>query len=55
MLNIVKLQEGIPQFHNVNPGLINHGFLTRGVLLQLSLSDTYMNGTLPIKQPFGIY
>ena len=30
MLNIVKLQEGIPQFHNVNPGLINHGFLTRG-------------------------
>ena len=41
---------------NVNQGLINHGLLFRGGILQWSQSDTgkwYLNP--PIQQPFGVY
>ena len=39
---------------NVNPGLINHGLLIRGYSPN-SHDLIYINGTFPIKWPFGFY
>ena len=40
--------------YNVNPGLINHGLLVRGYSSN-SHHPILFYGTLPIKQPFGVY
>ena len=39
---------------NVNPGWINHGLWQLGGTLQI-VTIWYIHGTLPIKQPFGVY
>ena len=41
--------------YNVNPGLINHGLLIRGVLPKESFHLILFYGIPPIKQPFGVY
>ena len=38
---------------HVNPGLVNHGLLIRGVFPPIAMIWYFFSGTFPIKQPFG--
>ena len=46
---------GLYNGDNVNPGLINCCLLIRGGYSSNSHFIWYLNGILPIKQPFGVY